>query len=30
MIKISAASPASARPGREPLLLGGATYRLPG
>ena len=30
MIKISAAIPASARPGREPLLLGGATYRLPG
>ena len=30
MIKISAPSPASARPGREPLLLGGATYRLPG
>jgi hypothetical protein len=30
MIKISAAIPASARPGREPLLLGGATICLPG
>ncbi len=29
MIRISTASPASARPGREPLLLGGATCRLP-
>ncbi len=29
MIRIRTASAASARPGREPLLLGGATCRLP-